>query len=615
MSVPELPRALQRRDLDRVKLSVFGLVVVGLIARLAFLGQRIVHYDEGRVGYWTLHLLETGSFRYRFIIHGPFIQHVNAHMFGFFGADDFTLRVFVALVGAALPLTALLFREHLRDIETIALALFLTANPVLLYYSRFLRSTLLVAGFMFAAFGLFLRAYDTRRIGYVHAGVALVALGFTAKENAAVYLLTWTGAAALLIDHELFRPRESETGFDRLRVFQARTRRYLPRDPQSVVRYVGHVLIAVVVFLVIIVFFYAPRAGTAGGVGLWQAVGRPSMFPAVLDAMVDSIVDGYTYWFGGTSNPGCHKSNVIDGYICFLGRFLRTIASYAGPLIAFAMIGFVVERYGSDRPRNLVMFTSYWGFVSVLGYPLGADIYGAWITINAIIPLAIPAAVGLGLVYRWGRDAAADGDRIGAGVAGVVLLLVAGQVGVAAVNGVYLHPTADENDLVQYAQPSDNMRPTLRDIETLAHEHSGTDVLFYGSELTVENPRSDAIYPACSAISKTLPIQWYLALSDATAACAINETQLDAHLEDDPPPVIIARVKHRDALERRLDGYDTRVYHLRTSGPETVFFIDGERLAEADQNRRRRASTEARVPFPDPTESHRAVVGVVSSHE
>jgi len=173
--------------------TVLAITAVALLVRLLALGARPMHYDEARVGYWVLHYIDTGSFTYRHGIHGPFVQHVNRYLFPLIGASDFTARLPVAVVGGLLPAVALLFREHLDRAELVALALFLSFNSVLVYYSRFMRSDVLLAGFMFGAFGLLVRFYDTRDVRYLYGVAVLAGFGFATKENALVYALTWLG--------------------------------------------------------------------------------------------------------------------------------------------------------------------------------------------------------------------------------------------------------------------------------------------------------------------------------------------------------------------------------------------------------------------------------------
>jgi len=566
---------------DALTLRVVAVAVVALLGRLVFLGGRISHYDEGRVGWWTLHFLDTGQFEYRFIIHGPFVQHVNRVLFDVLGANDFTLRLIVALVGAALPLTALLFREHLRDDEVLGVAAFLAVNPVLVYYSRFFRSSLLVATFAFVAFGLFVRAIDHRSARPAHLGVAFVALAFAAKENAVVYLLCWIGATALVVDHSLFRTGGDEAGLDWAldRLPDVETVEYVRAN---VWRYVGHLLVGAVVFLGISLYFYAPRSPDPGAVGLWQGLTSPAQFPEMVGRTVDDVARGYGYWFGGSADHGGRFDSVIDQYLSYLGQSLETLAQYALPLMVLSVAGFLAERYTRAHPRMLVLFAGYWGFVSVLGYPLGTDIYGAWILVNALVPLSIPAGVGLAMVVRWTRDAL-HADALRFGISVFVLFLVVGQLALALGGGVYTNTTGDDNTLVQFAQPADDFRPAMEALDDADTSDESADVLVVGSDYvrtrtndadeTVLNPRNGGIEPRCTSISETLPVQWYIEMHDAQGTCAVTVEEATGIVEAQQPTVVIAPPTMENRLADELDGYRASTYGLRTTGNDAVFFV------------------------------------------
>jgi len=568
-----------RASADPALTGVLAVTVLALVARLVDLGGRIAHFDEGRVAYWALEYAETGSISYRYIVHGPLVQYVDAYLFQLLGTGDAVMRLPVAVFGGLLPLSALLFRDHLRDSEVVALAIVLAANPVLLYYSRFFRSTLLVAGFVFVAFGLAVRAYDTRRVRYVYGVAALFGLALAAKENTVVYAIVWVGATALVVDQLFFAERGEERGLDLAERYWGRlVARGRALGPAGVGRYAGHLVGAVAVFGLVVVFFFAPR-NPADGVGLWYAIGHPSSLPAVVDATVADLTEGFEYWFGGTSDPGCHKDNLVDGYACFLGRFLETLLVAALPLSVLAVGGFLIERYGAVRPRPVVLFASYWGFVSVAGYPLGTDIYGAWITVNALVPLAIPAAVGLAYLYRLGRTTFDEDDTVSTSLVGVLLLVLTAQVAVTAGGLVYESPAAADNNLVQYAQPTDDFRPVLA--AAAEADTDGTDVLIYGSELAAPRGVSPQ-EPSCGDLGELLPLQWYLAKHDLNASCEADPATVEA----DRPPVVVARGDNATALEARLSGYTAESYQFRASGGATTFFVR-EDVSEAEPTLRR----------------------------
>jgi uncharacterized protein (TIGR03663 family) len=588
-SLSVLDRVPYLGDADDATRGVVLTVVAGLLLRLVALGARPAHFDEGRVAYFTEYFVRTGAFEYRSIIHGPFIQHVNSVVFPVIGPTDFASRLVVALVGAALPATALLLRHRLRDTETVALALFLALNPVLLYYSRFSRSSILVAGFMFGAFALFVYAYDTHDVRPFYLGALLVGFGFASKENAILYVLCWLGAGALVADRALFGPRDYDGGSGRLRALYARARDRV--DGEMVVRGASHAVLASVLLLVVVLFFYAPRgAGSpveVGGqpVGLYGLLSNPGAFGGVLDATV-ADVEKIAYWFEQSGSDGGEAltvSGLVDKFVNFGGQTLETYAYYAAALGTFGVLGFLYERYGAARPRPFVMFASYWAFASAIGYPIGTDIYGAWITVNVLVPLAIPAAVTLAALYRVGWESFADDDRVSVGLVVVLFLVVGGQLAVATANGVYLNDdTAD--GMVQYAQPSDSMRQATEAMREA--ERSGADpaVLVYG-DLYVDNEDdfiglgNDDIrvplHPQCMKFFPSLSLPWYHYKDDVGTVCATNSTQFDEAYAGEPP-VVLAPVVHESFLDERLEGYEKSTFYLRTAAgdrKETLLYV------------------------------------------
>ncbi|WP_435176814.1 flippase activity-associated protein Agl23 [Halorussus sp. AFM4] len=564
---------------SRTQLVVVGITAVALLARFVNLGARVAHQDEARVAYWAYRFMENGAYEYRPIVHGPFLTIVNGHLFELFGASDFTMRFVVALLGGLLPLSALLFRQRLRDSETVAMALLLAFNPILLYYSRFYRNDVLLAGFMLVAFGFLVRAYDHQRPAFLYAGVAAFALAFTTKENALVYPVCWLGALALLWDHRLFVDRAGERGllgvvWDRLAVTARGLADWWP-----------HLALAVFEFFAIFVFFYAPRNTDRLGTdvpGLYEALGNPTLLPAVIDEAVFGSWNEFVGQWGG-GNEG--------SYLSALKPLMAVLEAGAIALVALAVVGFVVDRYADDLPRDVVSFAGYWGLASVLGYPVIVDNPFPWETIHMIVPLVVPAAVGLALIGRLGVESVADGDAVSATAAALVLLLVAGQVGATAVNTSYVNSQSADNELVQYAQSSSEMKPVLRQIKQVAQSNEGIDVMYYGDDpgfdgdnLHAPNPDSHAAPPAGDGWFARLPFAWYMELYGAETD-SVKRAEL---LQGDKPPVVIALgdadscSKQYDSaadIDQYMSGYERYEVqrYLHDSGcviSSTVIYID-----------------------------------------
>ncbi len=516
-----------------------------------------MHWDEGRVGYWILRYADTGIWEYHAILHGPFLFHLNEHLFGIFGPADFVARITVALIGGLLPLVAWLFRDHLRDIELVLFGAFLALNPVLLYYSRFMRNDVLVAGFSLLALGLFVRRLDTGQNRYLYAGALALALAFTTKEIVVVYLGIWAGAVVLLLDHRLFTARQEDRRWqdivtDRLgRVYRTSRLNWLPLG------------IALLEFLFILVLFYAPRPD------LYQALGNPALLPGVIDeALLGSWEKLETLWISGDH---------AHSYVAFLTDALETTVYTSLPLSAFAVIGFVFDRYSGEEPRDLVAFAFYWGATVFFIYPAITDISAAWSLVHAMTPLAIPAAVGIRLIIERGLEAEDDEDWVGVGLAALVVLAVVAQVGVTAIETSYRTPQDDSNPLVQYGQPAGYLQPTVADIEAISGTNQGTDVLFYGEHFYLANESAKEQFPSQGNWLHRMPLSWYLERGNATV-----DSTTDIQSVTGETPVIIARAEHYGDLSQRLTGYRALTYEITSSDTETVFFIKESALAEAN---------------------------------
>ncbi|WP_299264810.1 flippase activity-associated protein Agl23 [Halorientalis sp.] len=589
---------------DRLVLSVAAITALALFARFLFLGERIAHWDEGRVGWWILQYVHTGDYAYRAIIHGPFYHHVNGLLFSVFGTSDFWMRAVVALLGGLTPLAALGLRHRLRDVEVALLALFLAANPLLLYYSRFMRGDPIVAFFMFGAVVAFVRLVDFRQARYLFFGVTGVALALTAKENAIIYPVTWLGALVLLLDHRLFVARDGE------RAWTAILKERVVGTVSAGWDWLHWLLLAVVQFFLIVVFFYAPRDGDPGDVGLYNAIGQGDlgMFVTVVDrALVGSWTEFYGLWVDGGMSD--------HAYLPYLGDIAETLGYGALVLCVFAVLGFVVDRYSGERPRDFVSFSFYCGFVSVLGYPIVTDIQAPWAAIHAVVPLAVPAAVGLGLVLRWGRDSLAADDPVAMAAAAVVVVVAVSFVVGAGASFVYMTPQAEENEnaLVQYAQPGDDVRPALNSMEMAAAANEGTDVLFYGdffvndqtnattdfvragypadSSLLPEGDRRLVLSPACADWFNALPLPWYLNRSGADVSCADSTPELGDAAESEPPIVVVRahddddgedQVNEERQAREQFPTYWSATYELRTYGTETVFLVHPDYVGEVN---------------------------------
>lgn len=562
-------------------LGVAAFTVVALALRVVALGGRIFHWDEGRVGYWILRYHETGIHEYRPIVHGPFLPVVNDWLFTLAPVSDFLARFPVAVVGGVLPLSVWLFRERLRNVELLALAALFALNPLAVYYSRFLRNDVLVAVFAFAALGFAVRGFDTGRLRYAFPAALSLGLAFTTKENAILYVLCFLGAGALLADHRLLAARaqgeSARSVVSRWREgVETRVFSHGPTPRASLNRVLGVTVGSLALFLGVVLFFYAPRPD------LWQMFGSPSQIPGVIDAGTVGAAEKFAdTWAGGS-----HQDHP---YLPYLGDLAQTLVYGAPAVVAFGLLGVVIDRYGlrAGGQRELVSFATYWATASLFGYPIATDIQAPWAGVHVVIPLAIPAAVGVGFVVASARDALEARDAVSVGLAALVIL--AAFSGAAVANAMYFNSASEEDkQVLQWAQPANDLKPTMEAVGGVSAANGGTDVLFVGtsapgSDNEVFYVRNESSLrtapPGGPAWHDRLPLPWYLEKHNATVTSSPPDAELSEALAD-APPVVIAKDYDRDEISDELSGYSVFEHKFRLWNDRVVVYIDTGRLRE-----------------------------------
>jgi uncharacterized protein (TIGR03663 family) len=531
------------RALDRVTLAVAALAALALLARLVGLGSRPFHWDEARVGYWTLRYLETGSFSYRPVAGGPFLYVVNRWVFALLGATDATARLAVALTGGLLPLAALLFRERLDDAETVVLGAFLAANPLLLYYSRFLRGDLPLAAFALIASGSFLRAADGDRrflyLGAVASGLALTTSGFVVG-----YLVCWAVAGLLVFDHQrLLGAGDAATG---------RVRAAVDRAADWATPAARVLLIVVGIF----VAFYAPR-------GAEVSLARPGTWMYALDtALFGSVEKFYGVRVVLRAREAAHP------LLPFVADTIGLLAYAALPTAVLAVGAFLRDRYSVGGPRPVVAFHAYWGFTGLLVFPVITELHTPWMLVHVVAPLLVPAAVGATALIRYGTRAARRDDAGRAVAASLILVAAAGQFGAVAASDVY-GATDPQNRLVQYGQPADDLDGFYRDVSGAIEGNEGVDVLFLGDRFYMLDESEADAPPVSDDWGERLPLSWYLERAGATTASTMSLSSYGG----DIPPVVVADAGQRGALASQLEGYEATEYELALWDREVVVFV------------------------------------------
>lgn len=556
---------------SRVTTAVLAVTALALLVRVVGLGSRPFHWDEARVGYWTLRSLETGVYEYRPVAGGPFLYLVNRVAFGLLGASDAVARAAVALVGGLLPLASLLFYERgrirrprgtdgrepadwrvgLSGTETVSLALLLAVAPPLVYYSRFLRGDLPLVAFGLVALGCFARAHRARSRGWFYAGAVAVGLAATTSALALAMGACWVVAALLSFDEGRVRRDDSS---------EIRSRAHRLGD--GIVDRATPLSRGLFVVLGVVVVFFAPRGGEA-------SVYDPTRIPAALErATVGAAEAFWGVLVLGRHAPPYHTND--HALLPYVEGLVGTLVATALPLVVLAVFGFLLDRY-SGRPRPVVAFATYWAGVGVLFFAGATEVNAPWVAVHVLVPLAIPAAVGLGSFVDYGRRAVASEEAVP--IAVTLLLLLAGGVHVGAVlaSDVYAAPDAD-SQLAQYAQPSADLEPAMANATRAIAGNEGVDVLYVGSpyvvadEATLDEP---PVPPGDREVfSNRLPLAWYFERAGAETA----SVERPEGLAENPPPVVVTTPGFQTDVRNRL-GDDYRAYEVELGLYDREVFV------------------------------------------
>lgn len=536
---------------DRVVDAVAVVVALSLFLRLVDLGGRPFHWDEARMGYWTLRYAETGIFEYRPVAGGPLLYVVGRWTIGLLGASDAVARLPVAVVGGLLPAVALLFRDVLDDLEATLLAVGLAVAPPLVYYSRFLRGDLLVAAFGLAALGCLVRVHATGNRRRIPAAAVFLALAVATSGFGVVLLLTWLGAAILVLDHR----RVADASPARTREYPAAGVAWARARSPTLAR-------AALAALAVHVLAFAPRGFETA------SLSAPTTWPSVVSVATVGAVR--SFWGVRVMDRQYHGTELLPPLLDHGSLLVET----ALPILVLGVGGFLLDRYDTEGPRPVVAFCGFWAGLGLFLVPVASEVSAPWLLVHTVTPMLVPAAVGGAAFLRWSRRTYRDGDGAGVATAALVIVAVAAHGGIVLSAEVYAGPG---NDLAQFGQPGDDLDPVAGAIEGAAGGPE-TDVLWVGDRFNVVD-EGDLDHPPISPSTRTafgarLPLAWYVERAGATS----DSVRSVADLPADPPPVVIAEPSDARALEEELPGYERSEVRTGLWDRRLVVFVETERM-------------------------------------
>ncbi|HEX2923569.1 MAG TPA: flippase activity-associated protein Agl23, partial [Chloroflexota bacterium] len=160
-----------------------GLVVLAAILRFWDLGARALHHDESLHALYSWYLYSGRGYQHDPMMHGPFQFTGNALFYLIFGASDYTARMMAATFGVWIVFSPFFLRREIGRAGALVASFLFAVSPSFLYFSRFTREDIYIAGFemaiVIAIFGL-LRTGKSRYAYLLFAGTTLA---FATKES------------------------------------------------------------------------------------------------------------------------------------------------------------------------------------------------------------------------------------------------------------------------------------------------------------------------------------------------------------------------------------------------------------------------------------------------
>ncbi|MCP4544385.1 MAG: TIGR03663 family protein [Chloroflexi bacterium] len=173
--------------LDWEKVLYILIILVALTTRLGGVGDRVQSHDESIHTQYSWNLYTGRGFQHQPLMHGPFLFHATALSYFFFGDNDFSARLPVALMGVLVVVFPWLLRRWMGRTGALVASFFLLISPSIAYYSRYIRHDIpIILWSLIVIWAIFSYLSDGRE-RWLYLMAAGVSLMFATKEVSFIY--------------------------------------------------------------------------------------------------------------------------------------------------------------------------------------------------------------------------------------------------------------------------------------------------------------------------------------------------------------------------------------------------------------------------------------------
>ncbi len=183
--------------LDWEKAIYLAFIILAIVSRFWGLGDRVMSHDESLHTQFSYQYYNGDGYAHTPLMHGPFLFHATSIAYWLFGDNDYSARIPVALLGILLIIMPYFLRDWLGRSGALFTSFLYLISPYLSYYSRYIRHDMYIiiwALIVFIAIMYYQREAKNRYLWWFAAGVALM---FSTKEVAFIYVAIFGGFLVL----------------------------------------------------------------------------------------------------------------------------------------------------------------------------------------------------------------------------------------------------------------------------------------------------------------------------------------------------------------------------------------------------------------------------------
>ena len=338
---------------------LFG--VLALATRFWHLGDRPLHHDESIHAHQSYTLMKDGTWRYDPAYHGPFLYYANALVYRLFGVTNTTARLLPAIFGLLLIAAAIPLSRWIGRRAAIACALLVLISPHLTYFSRFIREDIYSLVFTLGTVLAFQMFLETDRAKWLTLAAVSFAFAGITKENAYMTGILFLAYGAWAFAERVARAKGRKGTF-----------------AQSISATAGWIRARILPLATAALVF----------LGIWAlAYSAFGKYPKDWLAIPKAV----RYWMGQ------HSIARIPGPPWY---YVPQLLYYETAIVFAACVAF---RRPEKRNSPFLRFVLFWAIGSLLLYAWAREKV-PWLTVHALLPVTILAAVGVAGLWRDRRE-------------------------------------------------------------------------------------------------------------------------------------------------------------------------------------------------------------------